>query len=63
MAAYAYCGGRRVERGRGTASSFARDLLHVKALLEESLRHVGSNEDRDDLAPLPAHDWVNERKN
>jgi len=61
---YACCGGgRRVERGRGTVNSFARDLLHVRALLAESLKHAGSNEDRDDLAPPPAQDWVNERKN
>ena len=44
-------------------NSFARDLLHVRALLAESLKPVDSNEDRDDLAPPPAHDWVNDRKN
>lgn len=37
-------------------NSFARDLLHVRALLAESLKHVGSSEDREDLAPPPAHD-------
>ena len=54
--------GRRVE-GEGQSEQLARDLLHVKALLAESLRHVRSNGDRDDLTPPPAHDWANERKN
>ena len=51
------------ELREGHSEQLARDLLHVRALLAESLRHVGSNEDRDDLAPPRAHDWVNERKN
>ena len=51
------------ELREGYSEQLARDLLHVRELLAESLRHADSNEDRNDLTPPAAHGWANERKN